>query len=385
MFQEKKLLKIPGPTPIPSRIVRAMERPMIGHRSSDFSKVLEEVTERSQAVFQTKNDLFVLTASGTGGLETAVVNTITPGDKVLVAVTGVFGERFAKLGALYGAQVERIEVEPGRAIAPNAIRERLDADPDIKAVFATQNETSTGVQNDCAAIGEIVRDRKALFIVDAVSSLGAVDIKTDEWGIDILVTGSQKAFMLPPGLALVSVSQKAWEVVEATKTPRFYFDLLAMRKRAPGQTPFTPNVTLILGLLEALKMIEEEGLENIFKRHGIMQRMTRQALQALNLELLASDEDASLTVTAVKGPQGLDVDGFRKILNSKYNISIAGGQGPLKGKIFRIAHMGYADYMDAITTIAGVELALRDAGYSVELAAGVRRAQEVLSDASSRS
>ncbi len=378
LFKEKKLLKIPGPTPIPTRVVRAMEQPMIGHRSTDFSLILQEVTRKCKGVFQTMNDLFVLTSSGTGGLETAVVNTISPGDKVLVASTGVFGERFAKLGAIYGARVEKIKTEPGRAVDPEAIRDKLDKEPDIKGVFVTHNETSTGVQNDCAAIGRILKERDALFIVDAVSSLGAVDIRTDEWGIDILVTGSQKAFMLPPGLAMINVSQKAWEVVNAVDTPRFYFDLRAMRDRAPKQTPFTPNVTLTLGLLEALNMIEEEGLTNIFRRHEIMQTMTRSAFKAMGLELLAEDDCASKTVTAVKGPKGLNVDGFRKVLDSKYNISIAGGQGDLKGKIFRVAHMGYTDYMETIMTIAGIELALKDMGYPVELAVGVRKAQEVL-------
>lgn len=371
-------LRIPGPTPVAPRIQRAMSRPMVGHRSGDFSKLLMDTLTAAKKLFQTKQDVMVVSGSGTAGLEMAVANLVSPGDAVLVLVTGVFGDRFTKIAAAYGANVKRIDMEWGTGIDPDAVRTALHEDPFIKAVFATQSETSTGVANDIQAIGAVVRESDALFIVDAVSSLGAMDLKMDEWGVDVCVTGSQKALMLPPGLAMISVSERAWEVIDSNKSPRFYLDLRAYRKSLKDNTtPYTPAVSLLYGLAESLDMLEEEGYEQSFKRHLLMRDMVRASVKALGLPLFAEEKSASPTVTAVTG-EGFDPEAVRKIMSKEFGIVLAGGQQHLKGKIFRIGHMGYMTPLEMLTTIAALEVALKRIGWEFQLGSGVRAAQEVL-------
>ncbi|MEG6617114.1 alanine--glyoxylate aminotransferase family protein [Peptococcaceae bacterium 1198_IL3148] len=377
-MKDKLFLMIPGPTPVPPPVVAAMSKPIIGHRSAEFADLIGRTTEKLKKVFQTQNDVFVLASSGTGGLEAAVANTVNPGDKILTLNTGKFGERFGELGNKYGAQVDEIKFTWGYDVDLKVVEEKLNADPDIKAVFATHNETSTAVVNNIQGLGEIVAKHQAILVVDAVSSMGGMDIKTDAWQVDIMVTGSQKALMLPPGLAFISVSEKAWQVIEQNQAPKYYFDLLKARKSlAKNNTPFTSAVSLYYGLEAALDMILEEGLENVFARHRLLAKATRAAVMGLGLELLPALEYASDTVTAVQCPMTVDVNKLRKVLLEKYRVMIAGGQGELKGKIFRIAHMGYATKADVLLTIGALEMALNECGYKAELGAGVREAQLV--------
>jgi aspartate aminotransferase-like enzyme len=377
-MKDKLFLMIPGPTPVPPPVVAAMSKPIIGHRGAEFANLIGRTTEKLKKVFQTNNDVFVLASSGTGGLEAAVANTVNPGDKILTLNTGKFGERFGELGNKYGAQVDEVKFGWGYDIDLKVVEEKLNADPDIKVVFATHNETSTAVVNNIKGLGELVAKHKAILVVDAVSSMGGMDIRTDEWQVDIMVAGSQKALMLPPGLAFVSVSDKAWQVIEQNKTPKYYFDLSKARKSlAKNNTPYTSAVSLYYGLEAALDMILEEGLENVFARHHMLAKATRAAMQGLGLELLPAPECASDTVTAVQCPMTVDVDKLRKTLLEKYKVMVAGGQGELKGKIFRVAHMGFATKADVLIAIGSLEMALNECGYKAELGAGVREAQLV--------
>lgn len=377
-MQDKKYLLIPGPTQVPPRVVEAMSRPIIGHRSAEFQTIMEKVTGKLKKVFQTENHVFILGSSGTGALEAAVANVISPGEKMLVLSCGKFGERFAELGKAYGAEVDFIDFGWGYDIDLKVVKAKLDQDPTIKAVFATQNETSTGVQNDIEGLGKLVAQYEAVLVVDAVSGLGAIDLKTDAWQVDVVVSGSQKAFMLPPGLAFVSVSDKAWKKIEENTAPKYYFDLLKARKNiAKWNTTYTTPVSMVYGLDAALDMILEEGLDNVFARHKLLARAVRAGIQGLGLELLAPDDCASMAVTAVQSPMVVDADTLRKVLLREYGVTFAGGQGVMKGKIFRIAHMGFADKMDVIIALAALEMALGKCGYKAELGAGVREAQMV--------
>lgn len=378
-FDEKFELRIPGPTPLPPRVVRAMSRPMISHRGNEFAALNKALLEKLRPVFGTKNDVLILTGSGTAGLEAAVANLVSPGDEVLVVVTGVFGERLAKICGVYGARVERLDLEWGKAADPREVQARLAKNPRIKAIFATHNETSTGVANDIAAIGRVVAQTPAVFVVDTVSALGGMEFQTDAWQVDVAVAGSQKCLMLPPGLALVSVSPKAWKAIDGATSPRFYLDLRAYRdSAAKGQTPYTPNISLYFGLEESLKMLGEEGLENSFKRHDLMKQMVRAGIRALGLELLAQDAWASATITAIKGAAGLDPDTLRKVVRARCGVVMSGGQKSLEGKIFRIGHMGYATPMDMLTTLAAVELGLAEvSGSNRHLGAAVHAAEEL--------
>lgn len=377
-MQGKNYLMIPGPTPVPPKVVAAMSTPMFGHRTQDFQNLHQEIVAKLQKVFQTKNEIFVLTSSGTGGMESAVANTVSPGDKVLTLVGGKFGERWSELTRAYGAEVIEINFEWGTCVDPQAVKEKLEEHPDIKVVFATQNETSTGVVNDIESIGKIVAQTPALLVVDGVSGVGGIEIKVDEWHVDILTTGSQKSLMLPPGLAIQSISQKAWEKIEDNKSPRYYFDLLKARKSyAKWNTAYTPAVSLFVGLNAALDMMLEEGLDNVYARHKLLRDATRAAIRALGLKLMAEDYYASPVVTSVYAPDGIGADDIRKVLTNEYGITFAGGQAQLKNKIFRIAHMGFAGKMDVLIAISGLEMALARVGYPVELGAGVRAAQQV--------
>ncbi|TCP56001.1 aspartate aminotransferase-like enzyme [Tumebacillus sp. BK434] len=377
MFQEQVLLRIPGPTPLPPQVERAMNRPITGHRSGEFSRLFAETAERLKLVFQTQQDVLILAGSGTAGLEAAVCNVVSPGDKVLVLCGGNFGERFVKICKAYGANVLEVEASWGDPIDPELVAATLAEHPDVKAVFATHCETSTGVLHPIREIARRVQATAALLIVDAVSSLGAVDLPMDDWGLDIVVTGSQKALMLPPGLTFLALSERAWDVVANNRTPRFYFDLRAYKKQLQARTtPYTPAVSLLYGLDEVLKLIEAEGLPRIFDRHLLLQKMTRRAVQALELPLFTTDEAASPTVTSV-GVCDFDVEKLRQALRTAFNLSVAGGQQHLKGQIFRIGHMGYCSPADVLQTIALLEVGLFQAGAPVALGRGVRAAQEV--------
>ena len=375
----KRYLLAPGPTPVPPEVLLSMAMPMIHHRSPDFIPVLDSAKKGLQWLFQTKNDVLILCSTGTGGMVGSVNNFFNPGDKVLVVNGGKFGERWTKICQAYGLQVEELMVEWGFAAKPDAVRSALDKDPDIKAVFIQATETSTGVYHDIEGIGKVVNKfPNTLFVVDAISALVAQDLRTDEWGVDIMIGGSQKGLMLPPGLAFVSVSDKAWKRSESSKMPKFYFNFKKERENlAKNQTNFTSAVTLIIGLNEAIRMLQKEGLGNVFKRHARLANATRQAVKAMGLGIY-SKESPSNSVTAIEAPAGVDGQLIYKNLREKYGITGAGGQDKAKGKIFRLAHLGYADTFDVITGVAALEMVLKELGYAIKLGTGVAAAQEVL-------
>jgi len=373
----KNYLLTPGPTPLPPQVEEAMARPIIHHRTPQFQAVLKEATEGLRYVFQTAGDVFILASSGTGAMEAAVVNLLSPGDTALTVEGGKFGERWTELCKAYGVNAEVATVEWGKAVTPEEIQSRLKNNPKIKAVFITLCETSTGVANDVEAIGKVVKDTEAVLVVDAISGLGAIDLKTDAWFCDMVVSGSQKGLMLPPGLGFISVSSKAQKLIAASKNPRYYFDLRSAKKALDKtDTPFTPAITLIIALNETLKMIKQEGLENIFARHRKMAEATRRAAEALGLGLFAPSASSDV-VTAVKVPQGIDGEKLVKTMRDTYGVTIAGGQAELKGKVFRVAHMGFIEEFDIIVGISCLEKVLCQMGYKFELGAGVKAAEEV--------
>lgn len=380
MTREDKLLLIPGPTPVPPRLLRAQSRPMMNHRAAAFRTLFRGLQPGLQEVFRTSQEVLVLTASGTGGLEAALVNTLSPGDRVLAVTIGAFGERWAQIAEAFGLRVERLAFEWGRAADPAALRERLaqDSEGAIRAVLVTHNETSTGVTNDIRALAEVVRGHGALLQVDAISGLIAAPLETDAWGLDVVVAGSQKAFMIPPGLTFVSVSERAWEAHRAARLPRFYWDwTLAHQYAQRGETPATPAVSLIYALSEALEMIREEGLAAIQARHTRLGRAVRAALQAIGLELLVKEDRwASPAVTAALAPAGVAPLELRRVLEERYGVVIAGGQGPLKERLLRIGHLGYVDAGMILYGLAMLELALRDLGVKLETGTAVAAAQE---------
>lgn len=373
----KKYLLTPGPTPVPEEVALAGAKPIIHHRTPQFGNLLEEVTEGLKYVFQTHNDVFVITASGTGGMEACVVNTVSPQDKVLVLDVGVFGQRWEKIIRSFGVEPETIHFTWGQAVDVEMVKRKLAENPEIKVVFTQLTETSTGVVNDIKRLGEIVKETPAILVVDAVSGLAGQEMKTDEWNVDIAVAGSQKGFMLPPGLAFISVSPKAWKIIENSKLPKFYWDLKAYKKslEEKKQTPYTPAVNLLFALAQALKMIKEEGLENVFLRHKMLASALREGVKALGLELFA--QFPCEVVTSVKVPEGIDGKIIVKKMRDEYGINIAGGQQILTGKIFRIAHMGYMDRFDVIIALSALEMVLTKLGYKVELGASIKSAEKV--------
>lgn len=376
---KKYQLLAPGPTPIPPEVLQKMAEPIIHHRTAAFEKVMEEVRGGLKEIFQTKNEVLILAASGTGAMEGAVVNTLCKGDKALVVRGGKFGERWGLICKAYGVQTQDIDVEWGKAVDPQVITDALKKDPSIKAVFTQASETSTGVANPIKEIAGIVKNyENTILVVDAITGLGVFNIPMDEWGVDIVVAGSQKAFMLPPGLAFAALSDKAWRFAEKSDLPKFYFDFKKEKKNLEkNQTAYTPAVSLVIGLNEVIRMMKKEGLENIFARHHALAEATRAAMKALGLKLLAPDAPSD-AVTAVLAPDGIEAGKIVKTLREKFNITIAGGQDHLKGKIFRIAHLGYSGTFDVITAVSAVEIALKDAGYPVELGKGVKAALEIL-------
>lgn len=377
----KKYLMIPGPTPIPEEVKQAMIKDMVGHRSSDFKGVFTYVMATLKEIFQTKNDVFVLGSSGTGAMEAALVNVISPGDKVLVVEIGNFGDRFASMATALGANVEKLSFPWGTAADPKVLKERLDKDKnkEIKVVTLQQNETSTAVLNDVQALAKVISEHGALSVVDAVSGMAVADLRTDEWGLDLVAAGSQKAFMIPPGLAFISVSPKAWAAIEKAKAPKFYFDLRKAKDFGDkGETPWTPAISLYTALDASLKMMKQEGLANLYAYYDTLKVATRAAIRAMGLELFVPDDKiASPAVTAIKGPEGLDVEELRKKVRSGYGVGLAGGQKHLKGKIFRIGHLGYIGPFDIITSLAALEMTLNKMGKPVKLGTGVAAAQEV--------
>lgn len=367
-MQPREFLMIPGPTPVPDRVLEAVARHPIGHRTPEFSKLLRGAVDDLKWLGQTSRDPYVITSSGTGAMEAAIVNTVNSGDQVLSLIVGVFGERWAKISEAYGAKVERVISEPGQPVDLVLLGEKLKKDNEqkIKVVTVTHNETSTGVINDLQAIAKLVRAHGALLIVDAVTSFGAVDLPIDEWQVDVLVTGSQKALMLPPGLGVIFFSERAWRVSESCRSPRFYLDLRKYKKSLEQDTtPATPNVSLVAGLRESLLMMKEDGTEKIFARHLRLKEALRSGVKALGLKLFVADEHASPTITAILPPDGISVADIRKGLKEDFRILVADGQEELKGKIFRIGHMGYVFERDILMTLASLESVLRKLGHEV--------------------
>jgi len=378
MLADQQILRIPGPTPIPPSVQRAMAQPMIGHRGQSTSDLLARIRPRLKRVFGTGQEVLILTGSGTSGLETAVVNTVAPGEEVLVVATGAFGERFVKICKAYHISTHVIQVEWGKAADPQIVKEFLMAHPNVKVVLSTFCETSTGVLNPVERLAAAIREvSEALFIVDGVSCVGGAETRMDEWGIDVLVTGSQKAFMLPAGLAFVAASERAWRKIEVNPQPRFYLDLKSHRDNlAKDTTPFTPALSILFGLEQALELMEEEGLEQVYARHMLMMKMVRAAFEKLGIPLLTAEEDASPTVTAVK-PADFDAEAFRKLMKSEFGISMAGGQQQLTGQIFRIGHMGYCSAADVLQIISAIEIGLMKIGKTIELGKGTGAAQQI--------
>lgn len=381
-MQDKQMLMIPGPTPVPESVLLAMAKHPIGHRSGDFSQVIAEITENLKWLHQTQNDVLMLTVSGTGAMEAGIINFLSAGDRILVGNNGKFGERWGKIGRAFGLQVEEITAEWGKPLDPEAFRAKLAADTakTIKAVIITHSETSTGVLNDLKTINQAVKDHgEALIIVDAVTSLGAVNVPIDDWGLDVVASGSQKGYMIPPGLGFVSVSAKAWKAYETATLPKFYLDLGAYKKATDkSSSPFTPPVNLMYGLQVALKMMKAEGLEAIFARHLRLTQATRAATQALGLPLFAPDNAASHAVTAVI-PSTVDAEAIRSTMRKQFDIALAGGQDHLKGKIFRIGHLGFVSERDILSAIAALETTLASLGHEITTAgAGIAAAAKVL-------
>ncbi|MFB3816023.1 MAG: alanine--glyoxylate aminotransferase family protein [Candidatus Methylomirabilales bacterium] len=372
----KQHLLAPGPTPVPPRVLQAMAQPMIHHRTPEYEALFAEVRRDLKVLFQCANEVLMFAASGTGAMEAAVVNTLSPGERVLVIRGGKFGERWADICAAHGLEVVPLDVPYGGSVDPEAVAGALAKHPDVQAVFATQSETSTGAVHDIRAIAERVRARDAILVVDAITSLGVMDLPMDAWGVDIVVAGSQKALMLPPGLAFAAVSDKAWARVPRARLPRFYFDFQAERKAIQGnQSAFTPAVSLVIGLRESLRLILEEGLAAVFARHDRLARAARAGVQALGLALFAAQPGAACT--AVAAPAGMSSGAVVKGMRAR-GITIAGGQGSMKGKIFRISHMGYVDDSDILLALGALEMVLADLGHPVTFGQAVRAAEEVL-------
>ena len=374
-MKDKTFLMIPGPTPVPESVLLAMAKHPIGHRSTEFSAVLKSVYEDMKLLFQTKNEVLVFTASGTGAMDAAISNLVNPGDKVLSLIIGNFGERWAKIAEMKGAIVTKYEVEPGCAIDPAEVKKLLDADvnKEYKIVTLTHNETATGVTNDVKTIVSLIKEHGAVSVVDGVTSLGALPCKMDEWGIDVLISGSQKGFMIPPGLSFLAASEKAWKLHEQCQNPSFYFNWKQNRKSVlDASTAWTPAVNLFVALDASLQMMKEEGLDNIWARHKRIGTALRAGVKAIGLKLLAKDEStASNAITAVLPPEGISVPDIRKTMKNDFDIVVANGQKTLKDKIFRMGTLGFVSERDAIAAMGALEASLYKLGYKFELGAGV--------------
>ncbi|ACL69905.1 pyridoxal-phosphate-dependent aminotransferase family protein [Halothermothrix orenii] len=373
-------IRLPGPTPVPPEGLTAQSRQIIGHREDDFSKLLVRVTENLKKVFETKNDVLIFPASGTGGLEIAVVNILSPGDKILSVNNGVFGHRFRNIAKTFGAEIIDLSYPWGQPCNFVEFEQTLKKHPDIKAVLFTHNETSTCVQNNLEKAGQIVKNHNAVLLVDAVSSLGGLPVKCDDWNLDIVVTSSQKALMTPPGLAILSVSPKAWKQIRSSSFPVFYWDLKKAKKYYDErqQTPYTPPVSLLYALDMALKRILREGLDKVYKRHKLLTKALRKGMVKLGFKPFVPWEIASYTVSAFYQPEFVGYSLFKEHLYKKYKIHFANGQGNLKSKIFRIGHMGYVSSNDILKTIEIFGKGLKDFNINTDLDVALSDCKEVL-------
>jgi aspartate aminotransferase-like enzyme len=378
-----EIILAPGPTPIPPEVLLAQAGPLVYHRGPAFGSLLREVTERLQVLYRTESDVVIITASGTGGLESAIANCFSPGDEVLVPLAGYFAERFAKIARAYGVNVRTIEYEWGRSVKAPDIARALAERP-TKAVLLTQSETSTGVVHDIEAIARAAKDAGALVFVDAVSSLGAVPFDMEGWGIDVAVGGSQKALSGSPGLAFVAISEAAWAAQAEATNPRFYFDWAPYRIYAAlpdPENPWTPAISVLQGLRKALELYFRDGPEAAFARHALLSRGIKEGVRALGLDLFGEDLDRSWTVTAIRAPEGIDADTICARIRADHAIVLAPGQGPLKGRVFRIGHLGYYDELDMIRGLAALEMTLDALGYPVKRGAAVAAAEDVFAQA----
>ena len=372
----KPRLMTPGPAPVPEDVLLELARPVIHHRSAEAKEVIIEVATELKSVFQTKNDVLILTASGTGAMEAAAVNTVPPGGKAIVLSAGYFSARWGSICKAYGINVVTLDTEWGQPVDPAQVENALKAHPDTVCVMGTLSETSTGTGHPVEAIGKIVAATDAVFAVDGISGVGAMECRADAWGVDLLCVGSQKALMLPPGLAFVSVSPKAWAKIDAFDSHSFYFNLKAARKKMKEfDTPFTPAHTLILALRAALRRIKAEGIENVWKRHKVMSEACQAGVVALGLELFSSRPAEGLT--AFRVPEGIKDGDIRNGLADRFGITTVGGQDKLKGKIVRVGHMGYMDELDVISGLAALEMVLNDLGLEIEPGVAVTAAQQV--------
>jgi serine---pyruvate transaminase len=377
----KRYLFTPGPTPVPPEVLAALAEPVLHHRAPDFRAIYERVLGRLREVYRTNNDVLLFTCSGTGAFESAVVNLCSPGERVLVVSAGSFGERWIAMARGYGCEVEELRYPWGETPTAADLARRLAELEPVSVVFLVHSETSTGVVTDVESLAAAAKDAGALVVVDAVSSLGAVPLEPDEWGLDVVVSGSQKALMTPPGLATVSVSNAAWKQVERARLPRFYFDWTRTRKAQEKlDVPFTPAVSLVVALDVALGMLLDDGLEAAFERHTRLGRACRAGIKAMGLELFSPDEDRSSVVTAARMPAGFESTRLTRLLRDRHGITIASGQGPVKEEIFRIGHIGWFDEFDIATALSAVELGLTELGAPVERGVAATRALEVYSE-----
>jgi len=376
---EKKYLFSPGPTMLPPEVLLKMAEPVMHHREPEFERILAEIREGLKYLFQTKNEVLTFTSSGTGAMEGAVSNILSKGDKALVVRGGKFGERWGEICKAYGIEFIPIDVEWGKAVDPKQIQKALVSNPSVRGVYTQASETSTGAKHPIREIAEIVKkNEETVLVVDAITGIGVFDLPMDAWGIDVLISGSQKALMLPPGLSFVALSDKAWKSVERSNLPKFYFDFRKELKSVQkNQNSFTPAISLFVGLKESLRLIRKEGLEAVFRRHEKLAEATRAAAKALGLELYAPDSPSN-AVTAVKVPEGIQGGKLKNLFFEKFGITVAGGQDQAKGKIIRIAHLGYYERLDMVMVVSALEMLLKEMGYRFELGAGVKAVEEVL-------
>jgi serine---pyruvate transaminase len=376
---QPEILMTPGPTPVPPAVLLAQGSPLVYHRGPGYGDLLREVTEGLQRIMKTNDDTFVFTSSGTGAMESTVANLFSPGDTVIVPVAGYFGERFAKMAKAFGLDVRTIEYEWGEAVKPQDVAVAL-AGSNAKGVLMQHSETSTGVVHDVEAVGQVTRHAGILLVVDVISSLGAVPYDGDGWGVDVAVGGSQKALMATPGIGFVSVSRRAWEASEAATNPRFYFDWRQYKdfyEHPDPETPFTPAISLLLGVRAALRMYFDEGQEAVLERHRLLSLATKEGVRALGLDLFGENLDQAWAVTAIRAPEGIDGDELVAKVRRDHRIILASGQGPLKGKVFRIGHLGYYDRFDIVRCLAALELTLEAMGYPVKRGAAVAAAEGI--------
>jgi aspartate aminotransferase-like enzyme len=382
-----EIIMAPGPTPVPPEVLLAQGSPLVYHRGPGYGDLLREVTESLKTVFRTSNDVLIFASSGTGGLESAVANLFSPGDAVIVPVAGYFGDRFARIAQAFGQDVRRIEYEWGRAVRPEDVEAALAETPGARGILVQHSETSTGVVNDIEAIGRVTRRAGVLLVVDVISSLGAVPYEGDGWGVDVAVGGSQKAFSATPGLSFVSVSGAAWKASTEAKNPRFYFDWAQYKKsyelKSP-ENPFTPAISLMLGMRAALRRFFDEGPDAVLERHRILSAAVKEGVRALGLDLSGEYLERAWAVTAIKAPEGIDGDELVAKVRRDHGIILAPGQGPMKGKVFRIGHLGNYDRFDIIRCLAALELTLDEMGYPVKRGSAVAAAEEVFAAMPSR-